>query len=101
MPRKKHFLEGLGLACGPRKINPKDVIYRKGKERPSDEEIIKEVQKNEIKHNRLAIHVSGIIILAVACKVFGVPLPLPILLIGGAILGSIVFFVDRWLVNRK
>ena len=43
--RKKYFLEGL--AYKRTKINPDDVIYRKGVERPSDKEVIKEVEKKE------------------------------------------------------
>ena len=95
--RKKHFLEGFYFKT---KTNPDDVIYRKGTERPNDEEIIKEVKKQEFKHNRVAIYMSGTIIVAAVCKiVLRVELSLPILLGLGAIVGTLLFFLDRWITE--
>jgi len=96
--RKKSFLEGL--AYKRTKINPNDVIYRKGAERPSNKEVIKEVKKQEFKHNRVAIYMSGTIILAATSKViFGVELSFPVLLGLGAVAGTLLFFLDRWIAE--
>ena len=97
MARKKHFLDGL--AYRRTKINPDDVVYRKGTERPADEEVIKEVERNEFKYNKPVIFISGAIILAVVSKVLGVELPLPILLGLGAVLGVALFFLDKWIAR--
>jgi hypothetical protein len=96
--RKKYFLEGL--AYKRTKINPDDVIYRKGIERPSDKEVIKEVEKKEFKHNRVAIYMSGTIVVAAASKViFGVEISFPVLLGLGAVVGTLLFFLDRWIAE--
>ncbi len=96
--RKKYFLEGL--AYKRTKINPDDVIYGKGVERPSNKEVIKEVKKQEFKHNRVAIYMSGTIIVAAASKViFGVELSFPVLLGLGAVVGTLLFFLDRWIAE--
>ena len=96
--RKKHFLEGL--AYKRTKIDPDDVIYRKGVERPSDKEVLEEVKKHEFKHNRVAIYMSGTIIVAAASKVIiGVELSLPVLLGLGAVVGTLLFFLDRWIAE--
>ena len=96
--RKKYFLEGL--AYKRTKINPDDVIYRKGVERPSDKEVIEEVEKQEFKHNRVAIYTSGTIIVAAASKViFGVELSFPVLLGLGAVVGTLLFLLDRWIAK--
>ena len=99
MARKKHSLEGLT----PQKteINPANVVYRKGVERPSDEEIVKEVEKQEFKYSKPAIYMSGTIIVAAASRlVFRVELSLPILLGLGAAVGAALFFLDRWMARR-
>lgn len=98
MARKKHFLDGL--AYKKTEINPADVVYRKGVERPSDEEIVKEVKKQEFKYNRVTIYMSGTIIVAAASRViFRVELSLPILLGLGAAVGTVLFFLDRWIAR--
>ena len=95
---KKYFLEGL--AYKRTKINPDDVIYRKGVERPSNKEVIKEIKKQEFKHNRVVIYMSGTIIVAAASKViFGVELSFPVLLGFGAVVGTLLFFLDRWVAE--
>ena len=98
MARKKHFLDGL--AYRKTEINPADVVYSKGVERPSDEEIVKEVDKQEFRYNRVAIYMSGTIIVAAASRViFRVELSLPILLGIGAAVGTVLFCLDRWIVQ--
>ncbi len=98
MARKKHFLDGL--AYRKTKINPDDVVYRKGVERPSNDEIVKEVEKQEFKYNRVTIYISGTIIVAAASRViFRVELSLPILLGLGAAVGTVLFFLDRWIAR--
>lgn len=99
MARKKQFLEGF--APGKTEINPADVVYRRGIERPSDEEIVKEVEKQEFKYSRPAIYMSGTIIVAAASRlVFRVELPLLILLGLGAVVGAALFFLDRWIARH-
>ena len=97
---KKYFLEGL--AYKRTKINPDDVIYRKGVERPSDQVIIKEIKRQEFKHNRGSIYISGTIIVAAMSKViFGVELSFPVLLGLGAVVGTLLFFLDRWIAENS
>ena len=99
MARKKHFLDGL--AYRKKEIDPADVVYRKGVERPSTEEIVREVEKQEFKYNRVTIYISGTIIVAAASRViFGVELSLLILLGLGAAVGTVLFFLDRWIAQR-
>ena len=99
MARKKGFLDGL--VYKRIEINPDDVVYRKGRERPSDEEIIKEVEKQEFKNNSDEIYMSGaIIVLAVSEVVFQGELSFPILLGLGPIVGTVLFYLDRW-IERK
>ena len=96
--RKKYFLEGL--AYKRTNINPDDVIYRRDVQRPRDKEVIEEVEKQEFKHNRVAIYMSGTIIVAAASKViFGVELSFPVLLGVGAVVGTLLFFLDRWIAE--
>ena len=100
MARKKDFLEGF--AYKRTEINPDDVVYRKGIERPSDEEIIKKVEKEELKYNRAAIYLSGtIIVAAVSRVVFQVELSLLVLLGLGAAVGTVLFFCDRWIARKS
>jgi len=93
MARKKRFLDGFV----PTKtdLNPENVVYRKGIERPNNEEIVKEIKKNEFKHNRVEIYMAGTIILAASTKLFGLELPLFVLLPTGAILGIAIYFLDK------
>ena len=98
MARRKRFLEGL--APGRTENNPANVVYRKGTERPSDEEIVKEIEKQEFKYQRLAICTAGTTIVAAASEaVFRVELSLPILLGFGAVVGTALFFLDRWIAR--
>ena len=100
MARKKHFLNALTYR--KTEINPDDVVYRKGVERQSDEEIVKEVEKQEFKYNRAAIYMSGTIIVAAVSRViFQVELSLPILLGLGVAVGTVLFFLDRWIARKS
>ena len=98
MARQKRFLDDL--VYRKTEIDPADVVYRKGVERPSDEQIVKEVEKQEFKYNRVAIYMSGTIVVAAISKViFRVELSLPILLGLGAAVGTVLFFLDRWIAS--
>ena len=49
------------------KINPDDVIYKKGVERPSDKEIIKEVESRRWENDRVIIYRLVTFIVWLAC----------------------------------
>jgi len=93
MARKKRFLEGL--APSATESNPDDVIYRKGVKRPPEEEIKKELEKQEFSHQKIEIYIAGTIILTGLTRILGLNLSYLILLPLGAVLGVLVFFIDR------
>jgi hypothetical protein len=53
------------------------------------------VVEGDFKKNKIGIFVAGTIILAGFTKIFGVELPLPILLGCGAVIGVALYYLDR------
>jgi hypothetical protein len=98
MARKRHFLEGFDPSVTDPK--PGDIIYRKGAPKPTDEEIIRTSRKEHLRHRRIEVYMGGTIVLAGFAKLFGLDLPILLLLPLGAVLGVILYYVDGMIRDR-